>query len=110
MNKPRIKVLLVDNRPVARREALERLRRLAPDVIVVGVPSSPADSAPLTARERQVLALLADGLANKEVGRRLGISVRTAETHRGRLSQKLALSSVAGLTKYAIRQGLTTLT
>ena len=63
--------------------------------------------AALTSREREVLALLAEGLANKEVARRLGISVRTAETHREHLSHKLNIMTVAGLTKYAIQQGLT---
>jgi two-component system nitrate/nitrite response regulator NarL len=65
--------------------------------------------APLTAREKQVLALLAEGLANKEVARKLGISVRTAETHREHLSRKLGIASVAGLTRYAIVQGLSPL-
>lgn len=63
----------------------------------------------LTDRERQVLSLLAEGLANKQVARKLGISVRTAETHREHLSRKLNISTVAGLTKYAIQHGLTSL-
>lgn len=70
--------------------------------------SEPPQSA-LTAREREVLALLAEGLANKEVARKLGISVRTVETHREHLSHKLNIPTMAGLTKYAIQQGLTTL-
>ncbi|HAM36040.1 MAG TPA: DNA-binding response regulator [Elusimicrobia bacterium] len=68
-----------------------------------------AGAAALTDRERQVLRLLADGLANKEVARKLGISVRTAETHREHLSRKLKIGTVAGLTKYAIHHGLTSL-
>ena len=63
----------------------------------------------LTAREQEVLVLLADGLANKEVARKLGISVRTAEAHRERLSRKLKLTPIAALTKYAIQNGLTPL-
>lgn len=63
----------------------------------------------LTARELEVLKLLAEGLANKEVARKLGISVRTAETHRENLSHKLNILTVAGLTKYAIKEGLTSL-
>ena len=70
---------------------------------------SEAGVAALTDRERQVLSLLAEGLANKEVARKLGISVRTAETHREHLSRKLQISTVAGLTKYAIQHGLTSL-
>ena len=73
--------------------------------------SNPASDAKavLTSREREVLILLAEGLANKEVARRLGISVRTAETHRKHLSRKLNIAPVAGLTKYAIQEGLTSL-
>ena len=63
----------------------------------------------LTAREREVLVLLAEGMANKEVARKLGISVRTAETHREHLSRKLNIMTIAGLTKYAIQHGLTPL-
>lgn len=63
----------------------------------------------LTPRELEVLKLLAGGLANKEVARALGISVRTAETHRENLSHKLNILTVAGLTKFALRRGLTSL-
>jgi len=68
----------------------------------------PADPA-LTSRELEVLALLAEGLSNKEVAAKLGISVRTAETHREHLSHKLNILTIAGLTKYAIQRGLTSL-
>jgi two-component system nitrate/nitrite response regulator NarL len=63
----------------------------------------------LTTREREVLVLLAEGMANKEVARKLGISTRTAETHREHLSHKLNIMTIAGLTKYAIQHGLTSL-
>lgn len=63
----------------------------------------------MTSREREVLTLLAEGLSNKEVARKLGISVRTAETHREHLSHKLKIPTMAGLTKYAILNGLTPL-
>lgn len=59
----------------------------------------------LTAREREVLQLLAEGKTNKEVGHALGISVKTAETHRARVMRKLAVDSVADLVRYAIRNG-----
>jgi len=68
-----------------------------------------ANKTALTAREREVLALLAEGLANKQVARKLGISVRTAETHREHISHKLNIMTIAGLTKYAIQHGLTSL-
>ena len=63
----------------------------------------------LTGREREVLALLADGLSNKGVAAKLGIGVRTVETHREHLSHKLSILTVAGLTKYALQHGLTSL-
>jgi len=55
------------------------------------------------------LVLLAEGLSNKCVAAKLGISVRTVETHREHLSHKLDILTVAGLTKYAIQHGLTSL-
>ena len=67
------------------------------------------DKAALTGRELEVLALLAEGLSNKGVGARLAISARTVETHREHLSHKLNIMTVAGLTKYSIQHGLTSL-
>ena len=66
-------------------------------------------SAALTGREVEVVSLLAEGLSNKGVAARLGIGVRTAETHREHISHKLHIPTVAGLTKYAIQHGLTSL-
>ena len=57
----------------------------------------------LTQREREILRLLADGLSNKDVAAKLGISVRTAETHRAMLMQKLDLTSLPALVRYAVR-------
>jgi len=59
----------------------------------------------LTRREREVLQLLAEGRANKVVAKLLGISVKTAETHRARIMRKLRVKSVAELVRYAIRNG-----
>lgn len=63
----------------------------------------------LSDRERQVLQLLAEGLATKEVAARLHVSVKTAESHRARIMAKLDIHSIAELTKYAVREGLTSL-
>ena len=63
----------------------------------------------LTQRERQVLQLVAEGLNAKEIGVSLGISDKTVHGFRGRVMRKLNVHSVAGLTKYAIRHGLTSL-
>ena len=60
----------------------------------------------LTARERDVLLGVAEGLTNKEIGSRLGISHRTVESHRESLMKKLEIRTVAGLTKFALEQGL----
>jgi DNA-binding NarL/FixJ family response regulator len=56
----------------------------------------------LTAREREVLALVADGRTNKQVAASLGISPRTVEAHREALMRKLAIRTVAGLTRFAL--------
>ncbi len=71
--------------------------------------SSPQNGPALTGREREVLTLLAEGLSNKAIAEKLGISVRTAETHREHLARKLEIHTVAGLTKYAIQHGLSSL-
>ncbi len=57
----------------------------------------------LTAREREIVQLVAEGKSNKEAAEVLGISVRTAETHRASILRKLGLDSVADLVRYAIR-------
>jgi two-component system nitrate/nitrite response regulator NarL len=59
----------------------------------------------LSGREREVLKLLAEGLTNKEISERLGVSIRTIETHRERLMKKLDIHTVAGLTRFAIANG-----
>jgi two-component system nitrate/nitrite response regulator NarL len=65
--------------------------------------------AQLTVREREVLVFIAEGQSNKEIADRLGIGVRTIETHRERIMRRLNIHSVAGLTKYAIANGLISL-
>jgi DNA-binding NarL/FixJ family response regulator len=60
----------------------------------------------LTAREREVLQLIAEGNSSAEIARRLFISVRTVDTHRFHIMEKLDIHSIAGLTKFAIRNGL----
>ena len=68
-----------------------------------------AQASPITAREREVLTLIAEGLSNKEIACRLGVGVRTVETHRERIMRKLDIHSIAGLTKYALATGLISL-
>lgn len=64
----------------------------------------PAD--PLTSRERQVLQLISEGKSTKDVACLLGISAKTAESHRARLMHKLDIHETASLVRYAIRRGL----
>lgn len=66
----------------------------------------PRSQTQLTPREREILQLLVEGRKNRDVGRVLNISVKTAETHRARIMSKLGLESVAELVRYAIRNGL----
>ena len=60
----------------------------------------------LTAREREVFRLIAEGLTTKEIARRLDISVKTAENHRGRVLDKLDVRNTAELVRFALRKGL----
>ena len=69
--------------------------------------SGEAPGAPrLTNREREVLVQIAEGRSNKEIAGQLDIGVRTVETHRERIMRKLDIHSVAGLTRFAIANGL----
>jgi DNA-binding NarL/FixJ family response regulator len=61
---------------------------------------------PLTRREREVLALIANGLTNRQIGEKLFISIKTVETHRARIMQALDLHSTAELVRYAIEKGI----
>jgi DNA-binding NarL/FixJ family response regulator len=69
------------------------------------VPISPV----LSSREREVLQLLAEGRTVKDIAHELKLSVKTIETHRNHISRKLNTNSMAELTKYAVREGLTSL-
>ena len=84
------------------------IARLALNQFVQGSGGGP-DLEELTNREREVLILVAEGLSNKEIASHLGVGVRTVETHRERIMRKLAIHSVAGLTRFAVARGLITL-
>jgi DNA-binding NarL/FixJ family response regulator len=72
--------------------------------------SRPATAAAvLSAREREVLQLIAEGWSTKNIAEHLYVSIKTAESHRRAIMKKLDLHTVAGLTKYAIKEGLTSL-
>ena len=71
--------------------------------------ASQEDDGPLTDRERQILQLIAEGASTKEIAAALHVSASTVDTHRRHIMDKLKLTSVAELTKYAVRHGLTSL-
>lgn len=71
-----------------------------------GSPVAPTTGG-LGPREREVLQLIAEGNTSKAIGERLGISAKTVEVHRQNIMNKLDLHSIANLTKYAVREGLT---
>lgn len=75
---------------------------------MMAIAAQPDSSAlgTLTPREKDVFVLVADGYSNKEISDRLGVGVRTVESHRSRVMRKLNIQSVAGLTKLAIQHGL----
>jgi DNA-binding NarL/FixJ family response regulator len=60
----------------------------------------------LTQRQREVLQLIAEGRSTKQIAQRLGISVKTVETHRSELMERLGIHGIAGLVRYAIRAGI----
>ena len=79
--------------------------RVALNKYVQGNGTAPK-TANLTPRESEVLILIAEGMSNKEIACQLNVGVRTVETHRERIMRKLNIHTVAGLTRYAISQGL----
>lgn len=98
------------------REVMQGKKYLSPDVArgvvddYVELSSSLSEDPAfvvLTDREREVLQQLAEGRKTKEMADALGVSVKTVETHRRNIMEKLNLHSIADLTKYAIREGVT---
>ena len=100
------------------REVMKGRKYLSPDVargvvdeyveISTNIRGNPAFVV-LTERERETLQLLAEGRSTKEIADDLNVSVKTVETHRRNIMDKLDIHSVAELTKYAIREGITSI-
>jgi two-component system response regulator NreC len=95
-------------------EAIHEVQRgntyLSPDIsrsviATLGTEEAPG-AEPLSVRERQVLQLVAEGMSTKAIADLLSISVKTAESHRSRIMQKLGIHETAGLVLYAIRRGI----
>jgi DNA-binding NarL/FixJ family response regulator len=81
----------------------DRMRAVAPSPATDSGPRRRRPGQSLTPREREVLQLLVEGRANKEIAAALGITTNTAETHRARIMAKLNLHSMSELVRYAIR-------
>lgn len=83
-------------------------KELLADYARIPDPAAPvAAQGSLTEREATVLALIAEGMSNKEIAGQLKLSVRTVESHREHIMRKLGIRTTAGLTKYAISTGIT---
>lgn len=80
--------------------------RVMAQAAIKGRTGRAATWTPLSRRESQVLETLAEGMINKEIAHRFGISVRTVETHRENIMRKLDIHNIAGLTRYAIAKGI----
>jgi DNA-binding NarL/FixJ family response regulator len=99
----------------ALRAVTEDLTYVSPSIAAVVVDnyvsstSSGSTDKPLSPREREVLQLLAEGKSSKDIASRLNLALPTVETHRRQIMDKLGLRTIAELTKYAIREGLTSL-
>jgi len=89
------------------RSVLQGRMYLSPAIARLAVGKPFPDNASLTRREREVLALVASGKHSAAIAAKLSISVGTVEAHRRNIMTKLGLHSIAELTKYAVREGLT---
>lgn len=97
----------IDDRPPA---PMGRAAASAPsNPVSAGTCLARGGPQPLSGRERQVLSLLTEGSRSPSIARHLGISIGTVEVHRRNIMRKVGLHTVAALTKYALREGLTTL-
>ena len=99
----RILVTAVDALLDARTFFTSRVAQMVLEGFLRGGTEVPASTPSLSPREREIVQLLAEGRSNKEVARRLGISVKTAETHRSNIMRKMAFDSLSDLVRYAVR-------
>ncbi len=109
--------LLKDAAPVELERAIWAVQRgeiyLSPAVsrgvvsdYVQRLRDEPVPATHLTPRQREVLQLVAQGHSSKDIARRLGLSVKTVDTHRSQVMKQLDIHDVAGLVRYAVRSGL----
>lgn len=101
---------------VALRHAAQGQRFLSPELSatlgpeklaqIAGNGGDERDGEPLTSRQREVLQLIAEGRSTRDIAERLSISIKTVETHRAQVMERLGIRDVASLTRYAMRLGL----
>lgn len=77
--------------------------------VATGTTTALAPDSPLTPRQLEILGLIARGRATKQIAFELGLSVKTVETHRAMIMDRLGIREVAGLVLYAVRNGLVSL-
>jgi DNA-binding NarL/FixJ family response regulator len=87
--------------PSVSRHLLDEYLRL-----VRGQPIAGSGMEALTPRQREILQLIAEGHSTREIADRLAISIKTVETHRAQIMERLSIRDVAGLTRFALRAGL----
>jgi DNA-binding NarL/FixJ family response regulator len=91
------------------RNVVANKKYLSPEISDIVIEETLPTSSLLTTREREVLQLLAEGMTVKEIASQLHRSIKTIHTHRKQIMEKLGIHSIAELTKYALREGLTSL-
>jgi DNA-binding NarL/FixJ family response regulator len=105
-----LKTQAAEDLVIAIREVMQGRIYLSPGVsraVIEGYLSGVAPGTdPLTSREKHVLKLVAEGHTSKEIAALLGLSVKTAESYRAHVMEKLDIHDTAGLVRYAIRRGL----
>jgi DNA-binding NarL/FixJ family response regulator len=94
--------------PVSKHVIADYMRRVGDDIIE-GEPSGLSVLEKLTQRQREILQLIAEGHTTQEIAQKLSISVKTVETHRMQLMERLDIHDIAGLVRFAIRSGLISL-
>ncbi len=109
-----------DELAVAIRKVMARQVYLSPELVTLvvdamrqqaapGTPPAESERPALTPRERELVQLLSEGYSTQDIADRLHVSIKTVATHREHVMHKLHLGSVAALTRYALREGLSTL-
>jgi len=91
------------------RNVVANKKYLSPEISDIVIEETLPTSSLLTTREREVLQLLAEGMTVNEIASQLYLSIKTIHTHRKQIMEKLDIHSIAELTKYALREGLTSL-